>query len=223
MAPEIFKKAGHGKPVDVWAIGVITYFLLCGYTPFDRESQYEEMQAICNGDYKFAPAEYWQGVSETAKDFVRACLTVDPTNRPTVDQLLAHPWLAQEAPAVADASGHAVNLLPSVKKAFDAKKTCECYSVICLNSGSQQSVAQSVALWLLTGCKTAALRTPRMAPVTRRSFARRSLFARLRLRRYVITAPQDVSKNVADRFPGECRGRPRRQRHAVGLNQRPCR
>lgn len=125
MAPEIFKKAGHGKPVDVWAIGVITYFLLCGYTPFDRESQYEEMQAICNGDYKFAPAEYWQGVSETAKDFVRACLTVDPTNRPTVDQLLAHPWLAQEAPAVADASGHAVNLLPSVKKAFDAKKTCE--------------------------------------------------------------------------------------------------
>lgn len=125
MAPEIFKKAGHGKPVDVWAIGVITYFLLCGYTPFDRESQYEEMQAICNGDYKFAPAEYWQGVSETAKDFVRACLTVDPTNRPTIDQLLAHPWLQQEAPAVADASGHAVNLLPSVKKAFDAKKTCE--------------------------------------------------------------------------------------------------
>lgn len=30
MAPEIFKKSGHGKPVDVWAIGVITYFLLCG-------------------------------------------------------------------------------------------------------------------------------------------------------------------------------------------------
>lgn len=28
MAPEIFKRAGHGKPVDVWAIGVITYFLL---------------------------------------------------------------------------------------------------------------------------------------------------------------------------------------------------
>lgn len=55
MAPEIFKKAGHGKPVDIWAIGVITYFLLCGYTPFDRDSQYEEMQAICNGDYKFEP------------------------------------------------------------------------------------------------------------------------------------------------------------------------
>jgi serine/threonine protein kinase len=38
MAPEIFRKIGHGKPVDIWAIGVITYFLLCGYTPFDRGS-----------------------------------------------------------------------------------------------------------------------------------------------------------------------------------------
>lgn len=115
--PEIFKKAGHGKPVDVWAIGVITYFLLCGYTPFDRESQYEEMQAICNGDYKFAPAEYWAGVSDTAKEFVRACLTVDPTNRPTAAELLDHPWLKGLEPTN-------VNLLPNVKKAFDAKKTC---------------------------------------------------------------------------------------------------
>ncbi|WOO81985.1 Calcium/calmodulin-dependent protein kinase cmkB [Vanrija pseudolonga] len=127
MAPEIFRKAGHGKPVDIWAIGVITYFLLCGYTPFDRDSQYEEMQAICNGDYKFAPPEYWAGVSETARDFVRACLTVDPTNRPTAAQLLQHKWLRTDAPPfVADPeseSGAAVNLLPTVKKAFDAKKT----------------------------------------------------------------------------------------------------
>jgi serine/threonine protein kinase len=127
MAPEIFKKAGHGKPVDIWAIGVITYFLLCGYTPFDRESQYQEMQAICNGDYKFAPAEYWAGVSETAKAFVRACLTVDPVNRPTAADLLQHPWLkSEEAPFVQDPekpSGESVNLLPNVKKAFDAKKT----------------------------------------------------------------------------------------------------
>lgn len=37
MAPEVFKKTGHGKPVDVWAIGVIAYFLCAGYTPFDRD------------------------------------------------------------------------------------------------------------------------------------------------------------------------------------------
>lgn len=127
MAPEIFKKAGHGKPVDIWAIGVISYFLLCGYTPFDRDSQYQEMQAICNGEYKFEPVEYWSGVSDTAKEFVRACLTIDPRNRPSAGELLNHKWLKDDqASFVQDTTsseGHAVDLLPNVKAAFDAKKT----------------------------------------------------------------------------------------------------
>ena len=40
---------GHSKPVDIWAMGVITYFLLAGYTPFDRDSQQLEMEAILAG------------------------------------------------------------------------------------------------------------------------------------------------------------------------------
>ena len=36
-------------------MGVITYFLLCGYTPFDRDTQQQEMEAIIAGDYKFEP------------------------------------------------------------------------------------------------------------------------------------------------------------------------
>ena len=63
MAPEIFKKSGHGKPVDIWAIGVITYFLLCGYTPFDKDDSIAEIRAICDAAYKFEPAEYWKNVS----------------------------------------------------------------------------------------------------------------------------------------------------------------
>lgn len=50
---------------DVWAIGVITYFLLCGYTPFDRDSHVDEMEAILAADYKFEPADYWENVSDT--------------------------------------------------------------------------------------------------------------------------------------------------------------
>lgn len=71
-------------------MGVITYFLLAGYTPFDRDSQQQEMEAIIAGDYKFEPEEYWQNVSSTAKDFVRTCLTIDPEKRPTAETALEH-------------------------------------------------------------------------------------------------------------------------------------
>ncbi|KAI0816914.1 Pkinase-domain-containing protein [Trametes gibbosa] len=133
MAPEIFKKTGHGKPVDVWAMGVITYFLLCGYTPFDRDTQQQEMEAICAGDYRFEPdadlrtEEYWANVSETAKDFVRTCLTIDPTSRPTAAEAIQHKWLASDQPHFvpdpSSPSGGPTNLLPHIQKAFDAKKT----------------------------------------------------------------------------------------------------
>ncbi|KAK0611540.1 calcium/calmodulin-dependent protein kinase type I [Immersiella caudata] len=121
MAPEIFKKTGHGKPVDLWALGVITYFLLCGYTPFDRDSDFEEMQAILNADYSFTPLEYWRGVSDSAKDFIRRCLTVDPTKRMTAHEALQHPFVAGWARSPDDVKG--ANLLPTVKKNFNARRT----------------------------------------------------------------------------------------------------
>lgn len=124
MAPEIFRKIGHGKPVDIWAMGVITYFLLCGYTPFDRDTQREEMEAICKGDYKFEPEEYWAAVSPTAREFVSLCLTIDPANRPTATEALGHRWLASDEPHfVPDSMGAPTDLLPNVRKGFDAKKT----------------------------------------------------------------------------------------------------
>jgi serine/threonine protein kinase len=63
--------------------------------------------------------EYWAGVSDTAKQFVKSCLTIDPSNRPTSDELLNHPWLKDGA------STKNVDLLPNVKSAFNAKKTCK--------------------------------------------------------------------------------------------------
>lgn len=132
MAPEIFKKTGHGKPVDLWALGVITYFLLCGYTPFDRDSDFEEMQAILNADYSFTPLEYWRGVSEHAKDFIRRCLTIDPAKRMTAHEALQHEFVAtwtRDGNTTTDADGNVVvadkgaNLLPTVKKNFNARRT----------------------------------------------------------------------------------------------------
>ena len=108
-------------------MGVITYFLLCGYTPFDRERQDQEMQAIIAGDYKFEPEEYWMNVSQTARDFVSYCLTIDPAKRPTAAQALEHRWLASETPHfVADPespTGGPKDLLPTIQKGFNARKT----------------------------------------------------------------------------------------------------
>jgi serine/threonine protein kinase len=106
---------------DVWAIGVITYFLLCGYTPFDRDSNLEEMQAILVADYSFTPLEYWRGVSQTARDFIRRCLTIDPAARMTAHEALSHPWIADLGKAPAD--GKEEDLLPTVKKNFNARRT----------------------------------------------------------------------------------------------------
>ncbi|KAF9925009.1 hypothetical protein FBU30_005143 [Linnemannia zychae] len=127
MAPEIFQKSGHGKPVDMWALGVITYFLLCGYTPFDRQNSMDEMHAILNAEYQFAPVEYWQGVSEAAKSFINGLLTTDPSHRMTAAQALNHPWLVQaaqreQAPQDQDAEMEGPHdLLPSVMSRIKAR------------------------------------------------------------------------------------------------------
>ena len=71
---------------------MITYFLLCGYTPFDKDNNIEEMQAILNSDFTFTPAEYWEGVSEMVRDFIRRCIVKDPDARMTAHEALQHPW-----------------------------------------------------------------------------------------------------------------------------------
>lgn len=105
---------------DIWAIGVITYFLLCGYTPFDRDSNLEEMQAILVADYSFTPLEYWRGVSLNAREFIRRCLTVDPAARMTAHEALSHPWIADLGKTSAEGEQ---DLLPTVKKNFNARRT----------------------------------------------------------------------------------------------------
>ncbi|KAF6219192.1 hypothetical protein HO133_005017 [Letharia lupina] len=124
MAPEIFKKTGHGKPVDVWAIGVITYFLLCGYTPFDRDSNLEEMQAILVADYSFTPLEYWRSVSLSAREFVKRCLTIDPQQRMTAHEALSHPFVDEMARQQrGEGARGGGDLLPVIKKNFNARRT----------------------------------------------------------------------------------------------------
>ncbi|KAK7042200.1 Pkinase-domain-containing protein [Favolaschia claudopus] len=123
MAPEIFHLEGHGKPVDIWAMGVIAYYMLVGRTPFDRSTSQAERRAIMAGDLEFDPRE-WACVSVVAQEFVCACLTMDPAGRPTAEVALDHPWLASTTPHfVPDMlfDGRPLNLLPHLKRRFDEK------------------------------------------------------------------------------------------------------
>ncbi|EGF78275.1 hypothetical protein BATDEDRAFT_17461 [Batrachochytrium dendrobatidis JAM81] len=123
MAPEILKKAGHGKPVDLWCIGVMTYFLLCGYMPFDLHTKgtHEEMENILNARFRFDD-EYWSDISDNAKNFIRGLLIVDSSRRFTARQALAHPWLstAAKVPTMTHVSNK--DLFPQVLKGFDARR-----------------------------------------------------------------------------------------------------
>lgn len=81
-APEVMEKRGHGKPVDMWSLGVITYTLLCGYSPFRSESMGDLIEECRNERVIFHP-RYWSDVSDSAKDFIRSLLKADPRQRPS--------------------------------------------------------------------------------------------------------------------------------------------
>ncbi|XP_041665403.1 serine/threonine-protein kinase DCLK3 [Cheilinus undulatus] len=94
VAPEILCESGYGVAVDVWALGVILYILLCGFPPFrSRDRDQEELfQLIKQGQIHFL-SPYWDPISEEARGLVRALLQSDPTVRLTAQQTLLHPWV----------------------------------------------------------------------------------------------------------------------------------
>lgn len=91
-APEIMLRQGHGKAVDIWSLGVITYTLLCGYSPFRSENMSDLIEECKTGHVIFHD-RYWKDVSKDAKDFIQLLLQPDPHKRPTSGQALRHQWL----------------------------------------------------------------------------------------------------------------------------------
>ncbi|VDB85100.1 unnamed protein product [Peniophora sp. CBMAI 1063] len=93
VAPEVLNNFGHGKPVDLWSTGIITYVLLCGYSPFRSDDVKELVRETTEAKIEFHD-RYWKAVSAEAKAFIRALLSPAPHSRPTASQALQHPWLA---------------------------------------------------------------------------------------------------------------------------------
>lgn len=103
LAPEVLKKEPYGKPVDIWACGVILYILLVGYPPFWDEDQHRLYAQIKSGSYDY-PSPEWdtvtgskgsQDYADSVKALIDSMLCLDPKKRITAGDALKHPWICQ--------------------------------------------------------------------------------------------------------------------------------
>jgi len=88
----------YGLKVDIWAAGVITYILLCGFPPFRSENNLQEdlFDQILAGKLEF-PAPYWDNITDSAKELISQMLQVNVEARCTAGEILSHPWVSDDA------------------------------------------------------------------------------------------------------------------------------
>eukprot|EP01135_Chromosphaera_perkinsii_P005335 Nk52_evm16s343 gene=Nk52_evmTU16s343 len=121
VAPEILSEEGYDEKVDIWAIGVITYILLCGHPPFHSKVQKMLFQKIRKGEYDFHE-KYWGCISSSAKELIKHMLTVDPKERFTASQVLEHPWIRYPDAVIAAQQALPEEVSKRIMKYFDPKK-----------------------------------------------------------------------------------------------------
>uniref|UniRef100_A0A8C8J338 non-specific serine/threonine protein kinase n=1 Tax=Oncorhynchus tshawytscha TaxID=74940 RepID=A0A8C8J338_ONCTS len=92
-APELIQGTAVSLSTDVWSAGVLAYVMLSGVSPFLDESLEETCVNICKLDFCF-PEDYFQGVSQAARDFISSTLLQDPRKRPIATVCLQHPWVS---------------------------------------------------------------------------------------------------------------------------------
>ncbi|WAR58766.1 hypothetical protein PtB15_10B105 [Puccinia triticina] len=90
-APEVYRRLPYGKPVDIWAVGVISFILLSGRFPFAHLSG-QDFLNDSDQDIKF-PKRF--AISPEAQNFILGCLQTDPSKRWTAEEALEHPWFDQ--------------------------------------------------------------------------------------------------------------------------------
>ncbi|XP_029923130.1 serine/threonine-protein kinase DCLK1b [Myripristis murdjan] len=119
VAPEIIAEKGYGLKVDIWAAGVITYILLCGFPPFRGNSEDQEalFEQILTGQFDF-PSPYWDNVSDTAKALITGMLQLEVDQRHTAPQVLDHSWVNEEG---VSENEHQLPVAGKIKKHFNTK------------------------------------------------------------------------------------------------------
>jgi len=92
MSPGVLQ-GKYDRSCDVWAIGVLTYILLCGYPPFNGTSDHDVHVSTLRGNVSFEK-DVWGRLSKPARDFVNRILGMDLSKISSVEEALQHPWIA---------------------------------------------------------------------------------------------------------------------------------
>jgi serine/threonine protein kinase len=91
VAPEVLLRTPYNKEVDIWSMGVILFYMLCGHLPFKGKKEVDIAEKIVNDDLEFDNEE-WESRSKKVKELISGCLKKEPEERITIDEFLNHPW-----------------------------------------------------------------------------------------------------------------------------------
>uniref|UniRef100_A0AAG5DF48 Muscle M-line assembly protein unc-89 n=1 Tax=Anopheles atroparvus TaxID=41427 RepID=A0AAG5DF48_ANOAO len=91
VAPEVINRCGVGLGQDMWCVGIITYILLGGYSPFMGRNDRETLTRIKEGKWTFT-GSVWEFISTEARDFITRLLVYEEKHRMTIRDALNHSW-----------------------------------------------------------------------------------------------------------------------------------
>uniref|UniRef100_A0A2A4JMB9 Hemolin n=1 Tax=Heliothis virescens TaxID=7102 RepID=A0A2A4JMB9_HELVI len=93
VAPEVAAGEGVSFAADMWSIGIITYILLSGHSPFRGVNDRETLTRIREGTWDWHDEEWWSRLSTESRDFISKLLIFNWHERMDVNTALSHPWL----------------------------------------------------------------------------------------------------------------------------------
>ncbi|KAG7311046.1 hypothetical protein JYU34_003903 [Plutella xylostella] len=93
VAPEVAAGEGVSYSADLWSVGIITYILLGGHSPFRGANDRETLSRIRQGRWDWHDEEWWSRFSVESRDFISKLLCYNVHERMDVNAALNHPWL----------------------------------------------------------------------------------------------------------------------------------
>jgi serine/threonine protein kinase len=87
----------HDYRVDIWSIGVLIFELCTGSSPFSSELALSNKitEAAVKANITSLNYRLPHDLSIPCKDLISKILVLEPAQRPSLDSILAHPWLTK--------------------------------------------------------------------------------------------------------------------------------